>query len=78
MIKISGNSNYNVSIIEDNTTPLIVKESLTKEDTRRLKKQIQKHTYFLNHYQRYVPKIIKEEDSKYIIEYIKSYDMIDY
>jgi len=78
MIKISGNSNYSVSIIEYNSRTTILKESLTKEDTIRLKKQIQKHNYFLNYYQKYVPKIIMQEDSKYIIEYIKSYDMIDY
>ena len=41
MIKISGNSNYKVSIVKKDKL-YIIKESFTKEDTLRLQKQIEK------------------------------------
>ena len=78
MIKISGNSNYNVMIVEYENHITILKESNSKEDTIRLKNQIKKHEYFLKFFKKYVPNIIKKEDNNYIIEYIKSYDMINY
>ena len=46
MIKISGNSNYKVSIVKKDKL-YIIKESFTNEDTLRLKKQIEKQERFM-------------------------------
>lgn len=76
MIKISGNSNYKVSVIYKKEF-YIIKESFIKEESNRLKKQIEKQENF-NDPIIYKPKIIDKKDSKYIFEYIRSYDIINY
>jgi len=82
MIKIIGNSNYKVSIINDKNDIFILKKSFSKNDSDRLKKQIQKQEYFLNHQNDFImisiPKILTKYKDKYIIEYIYSYDIIQY
>ena len=45
MIKISGNSNYKVSIVKKDKL-YIIKESKTNVDITRLKKQIEKQERF--------------------------------
>ena len=45
MIKISGNSNYKVSVVKTDKL-YIIKEGFTKEDTLRLQKQIEKQERF--------------------------------
>ena len=74
MIKIIGNSNYKVSIINDKNDIFILKKSFSKNDSDRLKKQIQKQEYFLNHQNDFImisiPKILTKYKDKYIIEYI--------
>tara|TARA_B100001094_G_C18103295_1_gene756994 strand:+ start:339 stop:1154 length:816 start_codon:yes stop_codon:yes gene_type:complete len=77
MIKISGNSNYKVSVIDNKNQFYIVKESFTKDESQRLKKQIEKQENFIDTVI-YKPDIIDKKESKYIFEYIRSYDMINY
>ena len=81
MIKITGNSKYNVSILEYNDIFYVEKKNHPKENNIRFINQINKHLFFLNNrdYNMIkVPKINTITDNKYIIEYIKSYDIIDY
>jgi len=91
MIKIIGNSNYKVSIINDKNDIFILKKSFSKNDSDRLKKQIQKQEYFLNHQNDFImisiPKILTKYENNingvlcnnyYNIEYIYSYDIIQY
>ena len=81
MIKITGNSKYNVSILEENDIFYVEKKNHPKEDNTRFINQINKHLFFLNNrgYNMIkVPKINTITDNKYIIEYIKSYDIINY
>lgn len=79
MIKISGNSNYKVSIVKTDKI-YIIKESFTKEDTTRLLKQIEKQERFYesNKYNIKTAKIITKTNTRYTMEYINSYDMINY
>lgn len=79
MIKISGNSNYKVSIVKADKI-YIIKESFTKEDTPRLQKQIEKQERFYesNKYNIKTAKIITKTNTRYTMEYINSYDMINY
>lgn len=79
MIKISGNSNYKVSVVKKDKL-YIIKESLTNVDITRLKKQIEKQERFYesNKYNVKTAKITNKDNTKYTMEYIKSYDMINY
>ena len=78
MIKIIGNSNYKTSVIKKDKL-YILKESLTNYDSERLKKQIVKQeTIQGSNYNIKTPKIITKEKSRYMMEYVKSYDMINY
>ena len=79
MIKISGNSNYKVYVVKKDKL-YIIKESKTNVDTTRLKKQIekQKRFYESNKYNIKTAKIINKDNTRYTMEYIKSYDMINY
>jgi thiamine kinase-like enzyme len=79
MIKISGNSNYKVSVVKTDKL-YIIKEGFTKEDTLRLQKQIEKQERFSesNKYTIKTAKIINKDNTRYTMEYIKSYDMINY
>ena len=81
MIKIKGNSKYRVSIIEENDIFYVEKKKHQKEDNIRFINQINKHLFFLNNHgynMINIPKINNITDNKYIIEYIKSYDIINY
>jgi thiamine kinase-like enzyme len=78
MIKIIGNSNYKTSVIKKDKL-YILKESFTNNDSERLKKQIIKQeTIQGSNYNIKTPKIITKEKSRYMMEYVKSYDMINY
>lgn len=78
MIKISGNSNYRVSVVKTDKL-YIIKEGFTKEDILRLQKQIEKQERFYeSKYNIKTAKIINKDNTRYTMEYIKSYDMIKY
>ena len=77
MIKISGNSNYKVSVIYNDNQFYISKESFTYDESQRLKKQIEKQENFIDTLI-CTPKVIEKNESKYTIQYIRSYDIINY
>jgi len=64
MIKISGNSNYKVSVVKTDKL-YIIKEGFTKEDTLRLQKQIEKQERFSesNKYTIKTAKIINKDNT---------------
>lgn len=77
MIKLTGNSVFNVCVVSKDNK-LYIEKSSNSENFKRLEKQINKQKEFYRKKIFNIPKIIKNYDNSFLMEYINGDSIIEY